>query len=42
MKRDKKTRDGKIHLVLPTAIGAVNIIPIENESVILDSFAAII
>jgi 3-dehydroquinate synthetase len=41
MKRDKKMRDGKIHLVLPKELGDVSVIPVTDEKVIRDSYAVL-
>ncbi len=41
MKRDKKTRDGNINLVLPQGAGSVILKPVTNEKIILDSFSAL-
>ncbi len=41
MKRDKKTRAGSINLVLPRKIGEVTVMPVTDESLILESFAAV-
>jgi 3-dehydroquinate synthase len=41
MKRDKKTRDGNINLVLPQGAGSVILKPVTNEKIILDSFSVL-
>jgi len=41
MKRDKKMRDGKIHLVLPKDLGNVGVVPITDENIIIDSYAVL-
>jgi 3-dehydroquinate synthase len=41
MKRDKKMRDGKIHLVLPKNLGDVIVVPVTDEKIIRDSYATL-
>jgi 3-dehydroquinate synthase len=42
MKRDKKMKDGKIHLVLPKDLGKVSVVPITDEQMIKDSYEVLI
>ena len=42
MKRDKKMKDGKIHLVLPRKIGSVAIVEVADEKLLKDSYAALL
>jgi 3-dehydroquinate synthase len=41
MKQDKKMKDGKIHLVLPTGVGEVRVVPVTNENIIRESYSAL-
>jgi 3-dehydroquinate synthase len=41
MKRDKKLKGGKIHLVLPEVLGKVIVVPVTDEKILRDSYAVL-
>jgi 3-dehydroquinate synthase len=42
MKRDKKMKDGTIHLVLPKKLGEVSVVPVRDEKMIRDSYTVLL
>jgi 3-dehydroquinate synthase len=42
MRRDKKMKEGTIHLVLPINIGEVRVVPVTDEKMIRDSYTVLI
>jgi 3-dehydroquinate synthetase len=41
MKRDKKMKDGNMHLILPKNIGEVSVFPVSDEKLIKDSYSVL-